>query len=170
MEAKGVSEEHKNDLEKLGALMKGIKFAMLTTVEEDGSLRSRPMTTQDVEFDGDLWFFTGFHSPKVWEARKNQKVNVAYSDPGNSKYISVSGTATVTQDRSKMQELWKPAYKVFFPKGLDDPELALLKVNVEQAEYWDSASTALGRAFNFARAYISKDPSKLGDHAKVSLK
>ena len=128
------------------------------------------MTMQDVEFDGDLWFFTPFHSPKVWEARKHQRVNVAFSDPEHSKYISVSGLASVVQDQAKMTELWKPAYKVFFPKGLEDPELALLKVSVETAEYWDSASTALGRAFDFALAYISKDPSKLGDHAKVALK
>ncbi len=157
------------EMKKLGELIRGIKFAMLTTVEEDGSLHSRPMTTQDVEFDGDLWFFTRADAPKVAESSEHQKVNVSFSDPSSSKFVSASGTAQLVRDRSKLEEYWKAPYKVFFPQGLDDPELALLKINVEKAEYWDSPNTKLGRAFNFARAYVSKDPSKLGDHAKIAL-
>jgi general stress protein 26 len=160
---------HEGEITKLGSLIKGIKFAMLTTVEPDGSLHSRPMTTQDLDFDGDLWFFTSAHSPKVWESGQHREVNVAFADPDKNKYVSASGKASLVRDRKKMEELWNPAYKTFFPQGLDDPEIALLKVSVEKAEYWDSPATALGRAFNFARAYLSKDPSKLGDHAKVNL-
>ena len=160
---------HEAELTKLGSLIKGIKFAMLTTVEPDGSLHSRPMTTQDIEFDGDLWFFTAAHSPKVWESDQHREVNVAFADPDKNKYVSASGKAILVQDRKKMEELWNPAYKAFFPKGLDDPELALMKISIEKAEYWDSPGTAIGRAFNFARAYLSKDPSKMGEHAKVNL-
>jgi general stress protein 26 len=162
------AEQH-DDVKKLAELMKGIKFAMLTTVEEDGSLHSRPMATQQVEFDGDLWFFTRVSSPKVWEAQTHRKVNVSFSDPEKSKFISASGTATLIQDREKMKELWTPVLKVFFPDGIEDPDMGLLKVKVETGEYWDSAPTAIGRAFHLAAAYITKDPSKLGDHAKVAL-
>jgi general stress protein 26 len=157
------------ELAKLGSLIKGIKFAMLTTVEPDGSLHSRPMTTQEIEFDGDLWFFTAAHSPKVWEADQHREVNVAFADPDKNKYVSASGKAILVRDRKKMEDLWNPAYKTFFPKGLDDPEIALLKISVEKAEYWDSPATAIGRAFNFARAYLSSDPGKLGEHGKVNL-
>ena len=163
-------QEQTNDIKKLGELMKGIRFAMLTTAEPDGTLHSRPMTTQDIEFDGDIWFFTAADSGKVWEADRHHQVNVAYSSPEKNTYVSASGTATLVKDRGKIEELWKPLYKTFFPKGLEDPELALLKISVEKAEYWDSPGSAVGRAFNFARAYISKDASKLGDHAKVDLK
>ena len=162
--------EQQTDIQKLAAMMKGIKFAMLTTVEEDGSLHSRPMTTQEVEFDGDLWFFTQEHSPKVWEAGQHRHVNVSFADPEKSRFISASGVATLVGDRAKMEQLWKPAYKIFFPKGVDDPETALLKVTVEKAEYWDSSPTAIGRAFDFAKAYVTKDASKLGDHAKVAIR
>src|SRR5947209_17082118 len=103
--------------------MKGIKFAMLTTIDEDGTLHSRPMTTQDVDFDGELWFFTGAHAPKVWQSEEHRQVNVAFADPEKQTYISASGTAQLVRDRSKIEELWKPVYKMFFPKGLDDPEL-----------------------------------------------
>ena len=164
-----MAEKH-TDMKKLAELMKGIKFAMLTTVEEDGSLHSRPMATQEVEFDGDLWFFTRADSPKVWEAGHHRQVNVSFADPEKSKFISASGTATLVRDRSKMEELWKAPYKIFFPQGLEDPEIALLKVSVQRAEYWDSSPTAIGRAFDFAKAFLTKDASKLGDHAKVEVK
>ena len=149
--------------------MKGIKFAMLTTVEEDGSLHSRPMTTQEVEFDGDLWFFTKASAPKVWEAAEHRQVNVSFADPEKSKFISASGQAQLVRDQAKMKELWKPAYKIFFPEGLQDPDIALLKIKVEKAEYWDSSPTSIGRAFDFAKAFLTKDASKLGDHAKVEM-
>ncbi len=162
-------EQHP-DIQKLAEMMKGIKFAMLTTIEDDGSLHSRPMTTQEVEFDGDLWFFTRADAPKVWEAGQHRQVNVSFADPGKSKFISASGKAQLVRDRAKMEELWKAPYKIFFPQGLDDPEIALLKISVEKAEYWDSSPTAIGRAFDFAKAYVTKDVSKLGDHAKVDVK
>jgi general stress protein 26 len=162
--------EHQNDIEKLSELMKGIKFAMLTTIEEDGSLHSRPMTTQQVEFDGDLWFFTSASSGKVWEAGHHRQVNVSFADPEKSKFVSVSGVATLVRDRARMEQLWKAPYKVFFPNGLDDPDLALLRIEVQKGEYWDSSPTALGRAIDFAKAYLTKDVSKLGDHAKVAVK
>ncbi len=162
--------EHADEIKKLAGLMKEFKFVMLTTTEANGALHSRPMATQEVEFDGDLWFFTGAHAPKVFEVDGHHQVNVAFANPEKNTYISASGVAQLIRDRAKIEQLWKPAYKTFFPKGLEDPELALLKVNVEKAEYWDSPSTALGRAFNFARAYVAKDPGKLGDHGKVELK
>ena len=115
--------------------MKGMRFAMLTTEEEDGSLHSRPMATQEVEFDGDLWFFTRVSSAKVWESEHHRQVSVTYANPDKNTFIAASG-----------------------------------KVKVERAEYWDSAPTKLGRLFNLASAYVTKDPSKLGDHAKVDLK
>ncbi len=158
-----------SEIKHLASIIKGIRFAMLTTVEEDGSLHSRPMTTQDVEFDGDLWFFTRADAPKVNEAIVHRKVNVSFADSDASKFVSASGTAELVRERSKLEQYWKAAYKIFFPQGLDDPELALLKVNVHTVEYWDSANTKLGRAFDFARAYLTKDVSKLGEHAKVGL-
>jgi general stress protein 26 len=127
------------------------------------------MTTQEVEFDGDLWFFTRADSPKVWETGIHREVNVSFADPEKSKFVSASGTAELVRDRSKMQDFWKPAYKIFFPQGLEDPEIALLKIHVQSAEYWDSAPTSIGRAIKFAKAYITKDPSALGEHAKVAV-
>lgn len=161
--------DHDSDIKKLAELIKGIRFAMLTTVCQDGSLRSRPMTTQDIEFDGNLWFFTRADAAKVSESKQHAHVSVSFSDPDSSKFVSASGSAELIRDKAKLQEYWKPPYKAFFPEGLDDPELALLKIHVNNAEYWDSASTKLGRAFDFAKAYMTGDPSQLGHHAKVAV-
>lgn len=164
-----MAESHEDDIAKLAELIKGIRFAMLTTVDEDGSLHSRPMTSQDVEFDGSLWFFTRADAPKVSETEQHHKVNVSFSNPDASKFVSASGTAVLVRDRDKIQQYWKPIYKTFFPQGLEDPELALLRVDVESAEYWDAPGSKLGRLFNFVRARVTHDPGKLGQHAKIGL-
>ena len=161
--------EHQDEIKRLAEIIKGIKFAMLTTTEPDGSLHSRPMTTQEIEFDGDLWFFTRADTPKVWETNEHRQVNASFADPVHHKFVSASGTAVLVRDQAKIKELWKPAYKIFFPEGLEDPELALMKISVNKAEYWDSTSSSIGRAFNFAKAYLTKDVKALGDHAKVNL-
>lgn len=165
-----MAEDRDSQIKKIAELIKGIKFAMLTTVEENGALHSRPMATQSIEFDGDLWFFTRSESPKAWELQSHRQVSVTFEDPHKSQFLAASGTASLVHDREKMKELWTPVLKIFFPDGVDDPQLALLKVSVETAEYWDSAPTSIGRAFNLTKAYLTKDPSALGEHAKVAIK
>lgn len=162
------TNSNENINKKLHDLIKDIRFAMLTTVEEDGTLRSRPMATQEFEFDGDLWFFTAAHAPKVDEVQHNQHVNVSYAEPKDQKYVSVSGTAQLVRDRAKIEELWNPLFKAWFPQGLDDPELALLKVSVEKAEYWDSPSSKVVRLVGFAKALLTgKQIGNPGDNAKI---
>ncbi|HEY8599070.1 MAG TPA: pyridoxamine 5'-phosphate oxidase family protein [Thermomicrobiales bacterium] len=154
---------------KIGELIKDIQFAMLTTVEPDGTIRSRPMATQKQEFDGDLWFFTGASSPKVSEIRADSEVNVSFADPANNAYVSVSGTAQLVRDRRKIEELWNPILKAWFPDGLDDPDLALLKVTATQAEYWDSPNGKVVQALGFAKALLTGKQADGGENEKVSL-
>jgi general stress protein 26 len=133
-------EEHEENVRKLRELIKGIGVAMLTTIEDDGILRSRPMATQKVEFVGDLYFFTKFSAPKVEEVERDRHVCVSYAAPERQCYVSMSGLARLLRDRAKMQELWFPELKAWFPDGLEDPELALLWISVTQAEYWEGPS------------------------------
>lgn len=168
----GTMAEHTDnneDIKKLRELIKDIRFAMLTTAEEDGTLRSRPMATQQTEFDGDLWFFTSADTAKVDEIKQDRHVNVSYADPEKQKYVSVSGKAELVRDREKIEELWNPILKAWFPEGLDDPNLALLKVNVEQAEYWNSPSSAVVRLVGFAKALVTGEPYAAGENAKINL-
>ena len=154
-------------IKKLDEMIKGIDFAMLTTVAEDGSLHSRPMSTQRAEFDGNLWFFTRESAPKVGEIEREQHVNVAYAKPEAQRYVSVSGRATVVRDRAKIEELWSPELKAWFPEGPGDPDLALLRVAVERAEYWDSPSSAAAHAIGFVKAIVTGRPADPGENEKI---
>ncbi len=165
-------DSRNNAIQKLSGLIKDIKFAMLTTVHEDGTLHSRPMATQQQEFDGDLWFFTKADSSKVEDAKRERHVNVSYSSPDDQKYLSVSGRAEIVRDRAKMKELWNPIYKTWFPQGLEDPEIALLKVSVEGAEYWDTPSGKMVQLIGYMKAMVTGEPYKASkdEHDKVALK
>lgn len=132
-------EKHEENVKKLREMIQGIEFAMLTTIEDDGSLRSRPMATQKIEFDGDLYFFTKVSSAKVNEIERERNVCVSYAEPTDQRFVSLSGVARLLHDRAKMEDLWFPGLEAWFPDGLKDPELALLWISVTQAEYWEGA-------------------------------
>lgn len=161
--------EREQQLKKLNEMIKDIKFAMLTTVEADGSLRSRPMATQEAEFDGDLWFFTGASASKVDEVEQEEHVNVTFSDNDKNRWVSMSGMARLVRDRNRIEEYWNPVYKAWFPRGLDDPDLALLKVDVDHAEYWDSSSGAVVHAVGFVKALAAGQRYEPGENEKLEL-
>jgi len=124
------------EIETLRELIKDIDMAMLTTATEEG-LVSRPMKTQEVEFDGDLWFFTKKDTNKYDEILQNQDVNVAYV--GKS-YVSVRGRAEIVEDLDKKKELWSKVYEKIMQTSYDDPSVILIKVKAEAAEYWESGN------------------------------
>jgi general stress protein 26 len=159
-----------DDIQKLNELIHKIDFTMLTTIDTDGTLRSRPMSTQKTPFDGTLWFFTGASSEKVFETRHHNQVNLSYADPKNQRYVSVSGVAELSRDQAKMKELWNPAYKAWFPDGLDDPDLALLKVHVEKAEYWDSPNGTVVTLIGFAKALLTGQRYEGSENEKLDLR
>ncbi len=159
------------DVQKIAQMIKGIDFGMLTTVDDDGTLRSRPMSANgNVEFDGDVWFFTYGESHKVLEAQHHPQVNVAFSDPKKQTYVSLSGTAALVRDKAKVEELWEPSLKAWFPQGIDTPDIALLKVTAHQAEYWDAPGSAVAHVLGLVKALATGETPKVGEHENVSLK
>ena len=154
----------------LWKLVKEIRFAMLTTVDSTGRLSSRPMTTVQKEFTGELWFFTSLQSTPAVDIASNAAVGVQYCDPGKDVYISISGDAHIERDRVKMESLWSPMVKAWFPKGIDDPDLGLLCVDAHEAEYWDVKESKVVQLFKIAKAIASgKRPDDLGEHRKMAL-
>lgn len=135
------------ELETLRELIKDVDTAMLTTVTEEG-LVSRPMKTQEVEFDGDLWFFTKKETDKYKEILHDKDVNVAYA--GKS-YVSVRGRAEIVEDLNKKKELWSKAYEKIMQTSYDDPTVVLIKVKAEAAEYWDTGNFKKQIAFLYKR-------------------
>lgn len=161
---------HGEDLQKLCEYIKDIDCGMLTTMDEDGSLRSRPMSVNGkVEFEGDVWFFTYGNSHKVIEAKNHPQVNVSFSDIKNQNYVSLSGTAELVRDKSKIEELWLPELKAWFPEGVDTPDIALLKIKGQKAEYWDGPSSMISHAVALIKG-MSGQSADIGENKKIDLK
>jgi general stress protein 26 len=135
-------DPHQQGFAKLVAMIEALDVGMLTTEDENGHLRSRPMATQRAEA-GVLWFFTAKDSPKIEEINKDDEVNVSYADPNNQVYVSVSGLAQTFRDPAKVRELWSGGAQRWFPEGPDDPRLMILKVQITGAEYWDIDKRAM---------------------------
>ena len=151
---------------KLSQLIEGIKVCMFTTSEEDGRLISRPMAVQEVAFDGDLWFFTKRGGRKAGQIAREQRVNVSLSS--RSSWVSVSGTAEVVRDDAKAKELWNPGIEAWFPDGPDDPEVILLRVHADGAEYWDTPGQVIVSVLSFVKAKVTGKPHHIEDR-KVDL-
>ena len=155
--------------DKLSELIKDIKFAMFTTHKQQGGhLHSRPMTTQNKRIDDDaLWFFMSRSGDPVAEFQGDTQVNVSYADPGSDTYVSVSGTAQVVEDAAKKKALWNKAAEAWFKDGIDDPDLALVPVRIEHADYWDVKESKLVQLYKQAAAAITGNPPQMGEHGHV---
>jgi general stress protein 26 len=167
--SKALTQDDK--LSKLREIVKAVDICMLTTLDERGGLHSRPMSNnRDVEFDGDLWFFTYGSSHKVDEVNRVSKVNASFADVDNQLYASLTGDAEVVRDRAKIEELWKPELKAWFPEGVETPDIALLKVTVGRAEYWDSSQSWVAHAVSLVSSLLTGEPAQLGENEKIELK
>ncbi|MGD6903178.1 pyridoxamine 5'-phosphate oxidase family protein [Bacillus infantis] len=152
------------EMETLRELIKDVDTAMLTTVSEEG-LVSRPMKTQEVEFDGDLWFFTKKETDKYDEILHDKDVNVAYA--GKS-YVSVRGRAEIVEDIGKKKELWSKMYEKIMQTSYDDPSVVLIKVKAEAAEYWESGSFTKKVVFMLKRI-TGQDAEEAGVNETVEM-
>jgi general stress protein 26 len=164
-------EARQDAIDTLAPLIEDVKVAMMTTLDDSSHvLRSRPMVTQEAPFDdGTLWFFTGRDTAKVSEIDEEHEVNLSYAAPSENRYVSVSGTARLNVDRAKLAELWSPPLRAWFPDGLDDENLALLKVQVEQAEYWDPESSTLVQITGFVKALATGERYEGGENEKLQM-
>jgi general stress protein 26 len=154
--------------DKVWQLIRDVQVATMVTLDAEGRLRGRPMRAVALkQFDGTLWFFTSHPSPKAEEIRQDDRVLLAYADPSAQNYVSVSGHAQVVRDAAKQKQLWSEPLRAWFPKGPDDPHAALVKVEVEGAEYWDAPSSTLIHAYGYVKARLTGEPPQAGENDKV---
>ena len=129
--------QNQDALQKFKKLADDIKICMfITAPNEDES--SRPMATIQVDDDGTLWFFTHRSSGKTSQIEEDKEVHLVYSHPSKESYMDVWGHGSVVEDRQKIRDLWSPIIKAWFPQGVEDPDLCLLRVKPYTAHYWDS--------------------------------
>jgi general stress protein 26 len=147
------------DHEKLAEMIKDIKVTMLTTTDVHGKMHSRPMATMafenNTQFEGTLWFFTKKDSFKVHEIERDKDIVLTYSHPISQRYVVVYGLGSIEKDKLKMLTLWNPMLKTWFPMGIDDPEIVLIKVEVESAEIWDSPPNTMVKLMGMAKSIVT---------------
>lgn len=153
---------------KVWSLIKDVKVAMMATHADGEHMHARPMVATHKAFEnGELWFFTDKRSRKVDEAEANDRVLLTYADWDKQHYVSIDGTAAVIEDRQTIADLWSEGMRTWFPKGTDDPNIALLRVKVESAEYWDAPSSAMVYAYGYLKAVTTGKRPNPGETARV---
>lgn len=154
------SPEHKA---KVWNMIKAIKVGMLTT-EVAGSLHARPMHIVQNEYVGTLWFFTSKASAKVFEIKKDRDVCMTFASVETETYVSLTGSATITQDRKLIEKYWNPFVAAWFPDGKDDPEVSLIQIHVRAGEHWDATSSKVIQLFEVAKANLTESTLDMGEN------
>lgn len=150
-------------------LVEDIDFTMLTTVDHSGNLVSRPMSTRQMDENGDIWFFTADDSKKADEVDAEHQVGLSYCDPKGMRFVSVGGRAAIVHDKAKMAELYTSSLDIWFEDGLDTPDIALLRVTPIEVEFWEPAHGKLVMAAGMLKSLVTKDtPDDTMRHGRLS--
>jgi general stress protein 26 len=156
------SPEHK---QLIWNLIKEIKFGMLVTHDDlEEKLRGRPMSLVQDEYDGTLYFFTDRTDAKAYEIQRDRDVCLTFADADDQTYVSLSGKANLTEDRSLIDRYWNKWVAAWFPKGKDDPNLAMLEIKIESGEHWKSDENKLVQLFKIAKANVLSEEPDMGEN------
>jgi general stress protein 26 len=155
-----------HDIDRAWELMKKIGFAMLVT-SDGGRLRARPMGAYLERDENAIYFLTDAGRHKDAEIEANPQVNLSFAAPDSQKYVSVSGTAVVSNDRAKIRELFSTPAKAWWDSA-EDPNIRVLKISPEDAEFWDAPGSVISTVKMAAAAATGSRPA-LGDNRKVAL-
>ena len=156
-----IEPQSNTELIDLAKRIEGIDVAMMTTLDPDDSLVSRPMSPIEMDANGAIWFFTDLRSEKIEHLRV---VNVAFSDEDNATYVSISGRGEIHAEEAHIKKLWTPFARPWFPDGPESTTIALLKFVPETAEYWDAPSSKMLRMFAMAASIVASKPIGMGEH------
>lgn len=155
-----------DDVARVWDLMEKISICMLTTWDGN-NLHSRPMDARSRRAENAVYFLTDARHHKDDEIARYPKLALAFADTGDQKYASVSGTATVSNDRALIKELWEPTAKAWWDSP-DNPNIRVLKVTPTEAQFWDGPGTVVSMVKMMVAAATGTRPD-LGDNRKVSM-
>ncbi len=161
--------ENEKNISVLKDKIEEVRICMMTTLDAQGHFSSRPMGTVKVEDDGSIWFFTNEYSLKSKEISRDNEVSLGYSSPSNNTYLYVNGKAELVYDQARKEAYFVPPVKVWFPDGVEDPNLTLIKVTPTFAEYWDSSSSKMIVAFNMLKAIVTGEKGGVGEHGEMQF-
>jgi len=166
-----LKESPTESLKVIAGIIDDIEIGMITTrTATNQALVSRPMQVQEVDQEGCLWFFTSREGELIREVNANPQVNITFAAANKNTFLSMTGQGSEVQDRSKMQELWKPQLKAWFKDGLDTPDITLLKIKMQEGQFWDAPHSTAVEIVGFVKALISDAPFRPGRNEKVDLR
>jgi general stress protein 26 len=155
------------DISKVTGIINDSRIGMVTTINGDGALVSRPLAVQDVEDDGDMWFFTSKDTSPVAHVRANPAVNVSFGK--GTEWVSVAGQAEVVTDRQQIRDRWNQAVEAWFPDGPETPEAVLLHVDSDSAEYWTSPGGTAATVLQWVKSKVTHSRMSVGESGTVEL-
>lgn len=144
-------------------------YGMMTTHAKNGELHTRPMAIAKVDGEGDVWLVTDVHSDKVEELNQDARVCVALQQ--EQRFLSLNGKGEVVRDSKRIHALWNEDWRSWFPNGVDDPSLVLLRIRTVHGEYWDNSGTNRVRiAYEAAKAHLTGARSGQQDDLQGKVK
>ena len=160
---------NKEAVDKLISLVKEINVAIFVTELTKAPLQARPMSVQDIDDQGNLWFISSATSNKNFEILKDNQVQLFFANNSSSQYISIYGNATIYKDQQKIDELWSPVAKAWFEEGKKDPNVTVIKVTPSDAYYWDTKDGKIISLIKMAGSAIFGNTADIGVEGKLKL-
>ena len=164
----GLIKSSRKDLSIIATFIEEATVCMITTVDHNGGLSSRPMLVEELDEEGNLWLFTLANSLLMEEIRKIPVVNLTFTS-GKNKFLSARAIGYEDFDKEKLTELWDPSLKRWFKEGLATPEITLLKLDMQEVEYWVTPDSSEFRVINFLRSITDVDLESTEIYKKVDM-
>jgi len=170
MSNRTISFEAAEGIKKLKELVEEIDTCLFcTNLKTNDGACSRPMGVQEVDDQGNLWFFSDVNSDKNKEIKADKDVQLFFAHPGISSYMVLNGEAEIIVDRQKIEELWSPIVKIWFDQGHNDPSITLIKVKTKSAYYWDTEGGKMVNFLKFLASVATGTPLVHGNEGKISV-
>lgn len=128
-------------------MAEGSRICFMCTQLSQTPISARPMTIQEVDEEGILWFISNKDSDKNYHLNKDAHTQLFFSDKGSSDYLSIYGKAEIYTDRGTIDDKWSKMADAWFEDGKDDPMVSIIGVRPHQIHYWENKS---GGIFGFA--------------------
>ncbi len=157
-----------NNISRVWDIIEKARVGMLTT-QFAGGLRARPVEARADRDAGIIWFVTDVRGAKDDEIDAAHDIGLVFIDAAGRAYLSITGRAFVIRDTAEAKKIWKKTDDIWLPGGPDDPNTRVLRVEPITAELWDGPSSAVGAAFEFAKARLIGEKPDLGENRKVTV-
>jgi general stress protein 26 len=141
--------------EKVVELLRELNVGMMATRHDDGTMHARPMATYRFEPEGRLWYLADTSSEKIADIRRHDEILVSYADPEKNRYVSVTGHASIVEDRQAIADAWSEAARMWFPGGAEDPSLVAIRLDIDHAEYWDAKTNMMVVVRDYAKSLLA---------------